>query len=99
MRGAILPLSQYVFMAWCLVKYRDYFSFTFTFQSQGKTLYAVVTQEIEACKNFDGICARSGHILFILCTDDIVNDLLQLTVKLVSSKFTSLNKQILSRLF
>jgi len=23
MRGAIHPLSQYVYMAWCLVKYRD----------------------------------------------------------------------------
>jgi hypothetical protein len=26
MRGAILPLPQYVFMAWCLVKYRDNFT-------------------------------------------------------------------------
>jgi hypothetical protein len=29
MRGAIPPLSQYVFMAWCLVKHRDNFTFTF----------------------------------------------------------------------
>jgi hypothetical protein len=27
MRGAILPLPQYVFMAWCLVKHRDIFAF------------------------------------------------------------------------
>jgi hypothetical protein len=27
MRGAILPLSQYVFMAWCLIKHRDTFNF------------------------------------------------------------------------
>jgi hypothetical protein len=29
MSGAILPLPQYAFMAWCLVKHRD-FTFTFT---------------------------------------------------------------------
>jgi hypothetical protein len=31
MRGAIPPLSQYVFMAWCLVKHRDNFTFPLTF--------------------------------------------------------------------
>jgi hypothetical protein len=30
MRGAIIPLPQYAFMAWCLVKHRDNFTFTFT---------------------------------------------------------------------
>jgi hypothetical protein len=29
-RGNILPLPQYVFMVWCLVKHRDNFTFTFT---------------------------------------------------------------------
>jgi hypothetical protein len=29
MRGAIPPLTQYVFVAWCLVKHRDNFTFTF----------------------------------------------------------------------
>jgi hypothetical protein len=29
MRGAIPPLPQYVFVAWCLVKHRDNFTFTF----------------------------------------------------------------------
>jgi hypothetical protein len=29
MRGAIPPLPQYIFMAWCLVKQRDNFTFTF----------------------------------------------------------------------
>jgi len=29
MRGAIPPLPQYAFMAWCLVKRRDNFTFTF----------------------------------------------------------------------
>jgi hypothetical protein len=28
MRGAIPPLPQYAFMAWCLVKHRDNFTFT-----------------------------------------------------------------------
>jgi hypothetical protein len=27
MHGAIPPLPQYVFMAWCLVKHRDNFAF------------------------------------------------------------------------
>jgi hypothetical protein len=27
MRGAIPPLPQYVFMAWCLVKHRNNFAF------------------------------------------------------------------------
>jgi len=31
MRGVILLLPQYVFMAWCLVKYRDKFTFTLIF--------------------------------------------------------------------
>jgi hypothetical protein len=31
MRRAIPPLLQYVFMAWCLVKHRDNFTFTLTF--------------------------------------------------------------------
>jgi hypothetical protein len=34
MRGAIPPLLQYVFMAWCLVKHRDNFTF---FYSEVKT--------------------------------------------------------------
>jgi hypothetical protein len=37
MRGAIHPLPQYVFIAWCLVKYRDNFNFTLT----DVTIYSV----------------------------------------------------------
>jgi hypothetical protein len=33
MSGAILSLPQYVFMAWCLVKHSDNFTFTFVFAS------------------------------------------------------------------
>jgi hypothetical protein len=29
MRGATPPLPQYIFMAWCLVKHRDNFTFYF----------------------------------------------------------------------
>jgi hypothetical protein len=29
MRGAIPPLLQYAFMAWCLVKHKNNFTFTF----------------------------------------------------------------------
>jgi hypothetical protein len=32
MHGGIPSLPQYVFMAWCLVKFRDNFTFTFTFR-------------------------------------------------------------------
>jgi hypothetical protein len=31
MYGAIPLISQYVFIAWCLVKHRDNFTFIFTF--------------------------------------------------------------------
>jgi hypothetical protein len=31
MSGAIPPFPQYIFMAWCLVKHRDNFTFYFTF--------------------------------------------------------------------
>jgi len=35
MSGAIPPLPQYAFMAWCLVKAQD--NFTFTFNCEGDT--------------------------------------------------------------
>jgi hypothetical protein len=34
-RGAIPPLPQYVFMAWCLVKHRDNFTFTLSTSKVG----------------------------------------------------------------
>jgi hypothetical protein len=34
--GVIIPLPQYVFMAWCLVKHRD--NFIFTFAKWGKII-------------------------------------------------------------
>jgi len=44
MRGAILPLPQYVFMAWCLVKHRNNFTFYL--------LLFVVTKRISRPKVF-----------------------------------------------
>jgi hypothetical protein len=41
MRGAITLLPQYAFMAWCLLKHRDNFTFTFTCRKKqnGKITY------------------------------------------------------------
>jgi hypothetical protein len=44
MRGAIPLLPQYSFMAWCLVKHRDNFTFTFTLDMKKKVpLYIVAS--------------------------------------------------------
>jgi hypothetical protein len=43
MRGAIPPLSQYVFMAWFLVKHRDDFTLP---QNQGIERYLVTVLSI-----------------------------------------------------
>jgi len=39
MRGVIHPFSQYVFIAWCLVKHRDNFTFSITDISHGARQY------------------------------------------------------------
>jgi hypothetical protein len=47
MRGAIPPLSKYVFMAWCLVQQRDNFTFAFTFtfnMNAYLVVYAVISR-------------------------------------------------------
>jgi hypothetical protein len=53
MRGAVLPLPQYVFMAWCFVKHRD---FTFTCAPRSSLVlalhclqYADLTPVIATC--------------------------------------------------
>jgi hypothetical protein len=43
MRGAIHPLPQYAFMAWCLVKHRDNFAF---YLNLHKELYKSITYTI-----------------------------------------------------
>jgi hypothetical protein len=49
MSGAIHSLPQYVFMAWCLVKYRDNFTFTFTTLHQAYTLIRLFTSYAYEC--------------------------------------------------
>jgi hypothetical protein len=45
MRGAIPPLPQYAFMAWCLVKQRDIFTFTFYIHiCRSRTRHITVTR-------------------------------------------------------
>jgi len=45
MRGAILPLPQYVFIAWCLVKHRD----NFTFERLGRNGEGLAVNGIDNC--------------------------------------------------
>jgi hypothetical protein len=42
MRGAISPLRQYVFMAWCLVKHRDNFTLPLTLCVASQRVFIVV---------------------------------------------------------
>jgi hypothetical protein len=39
MRGAIPPLPQYAFMAWCLVKHRDSFTFYIRYEVRETLLF------------------------------------------------------------
>jgi hypothetical protein len=41
MRGATLPLPQYAFMAWYLVKHRDNFTFYFWDKLKQQSVYAM----------------------------------------------------------
>jgi hypothetical protein len=45
MHGAIPPLPQYVFKAWCLVKHRDNFTCTFTFTLTLKDAFRMCEEE------------------------------------------------------
>jgi hypothetical protein len=40
MSGAIPPLPQYAFMAWCLVKHMDNFTFIFAFAKKTQNVNA-----------------------------------------------------------
>jgi hypothetical protein len=59
MRRAIHPLPQYAFMAWCLVKHRDNFTFTFYFRGEGDnwTAQPASQDELKA-----GSVARSTEV-------------------------------------
>jgi hypothetical protein len=47
MSGAIHPLPQYAFMAWCLVKkkHRDNFTFFFTYYLRTDSVYVKLSDE------------------------------------------------------
>jgi hypothetical protein len=53
MRGAVPPLLQYVFVAWCLIKHRDNFTFTFTvlntYQSPAESTVLLVSEVSVYC--------------------------------------------------
>jgi hypothetical protein len=66
MRADIPPLPQYVFIAWCLVKYRGNFSFTYSMEvvgSRGSSV-SIVTMVLAGRLGFD---SREGQGYF-LCT-------------------------------
>jgi hypothetical protein len=54
MRGDIPPLPQYVFMAWCLVKHRD-FTFTlfiYKLLNNGSSFYLTLEKQLSNCPPF-----------------------------------------------
>jgi hypothetical protein len=61
MRGAIPPLLQYVFMAWCLVKHRD--NFTFKIKALGQSVQIL---DLQTCwipfVTSDTGCLKGGQV-------------------------------------
>jgi hypothetical protein len=51
MRGAIPPLPQYVFKAWCLVEHRDNSTFTFCFLAAYVLINGAIVLKAEALRN------------------------------------------------
>jgi hypothetical protein len=69
MRGAIHPLFQYVFVAWCLVKHRGNFTITFTIINMYKmydALYSVCIQLTDVKKDADIITYPSKTLCAVL---------------------------------
>jgi hypothetical protein len=66
MRGAIHLLPQYVFMAWCLVKHRDNFTFTFInhFSSVTMITQSWLDFQRHVCENEVRICVVKPARLF-----------------------------------
>jgi len=64
MREAILPLSQYVLVVWCLVKHGDNFTFTFCLLSGGMRVKSAVSKVgfgwTSSCGKFG--CARTVYV-------------------------------------
>jgi hypothetical protein len=66
MCGAIHPLLQYAFMAWCLVKHRDNFTFTFACSEnvKQKSFWGriIAARHMETMKEFYGKWVGSGRV-------------------------------------
>jgi hypothetical protein len=63
MRGAIHPLPQYIFMAWCLVKHRDNFTLLRRqFESSSLSNSQILHYEGDQIKDdeMDGVYSRHG---------------------------------------
>jgi hypothetical protein len=63
MSGATPPLSQYASMAWCLVKHRDNFTFTFTESREGNINLNLT--EIR-CKSSDWIHPSQNSVRWLV---------------------------------
>jgi hypothetical protein len=61
MRGAIPPIHQYTFMAWCLVKHRDNFTFTFRIVNTYVVLTSDLGNQIKE-KEMGGTCSMAGSM-------------------------------------
>jgi hypothetical protein len=60
MREAILPLPQYAFMAWYLVKHKD--NFTFTHMSKHESKLSLCGSR-KSCFQWKSFCQNSGREL------------------------------------
>jgi hypothetical protein len=65
MRGAIPPLSQYVFMAWCLVKHRDTYIFYLLPQPGNFWICPRSFQEIPMCFSARRQATWSYFVVFL----------------------------------
>jgi hypothetical protein len=61
MSGAIPPFLQYVFMAWCLVKHRDNFTFYFCLQPTCRPALGSTQALIQIPKALSSGSKRPGH--------------------------------------
>jgi hypothetical protein len=78
MRGAIPPLPQYVFMAWCLVKHRDNFTFYFIISKQYSNNVAIVLSSLQRrecyCEEMRFIKFMFGSLMCTLPHATIANE-------------------------
>jgi hypothetical protein len=67
MCGAIHPLLQYVFMAWCLVKHRD--NFTFIFNHYSLIFIDFIGRDVISMRMFYTVYNSTAQklILHLLC--------------------------------